>query len=116
MQSDQAKVQLSDIQISEGAARRIAFLIKDEPEGMNFRVGVDGGGCSGFKYNFGFDARKPDDLVVENQGSIVLIDPISAGFMAGSIVDFIETLGDSQFVIKNPNATASCGCGNSFAV
>jgi iron-sulfur cluster assembly accessory protein len=78
---------------------------------------VSGGGCSGFQYGFNLDASvEADDLVVERDGAIVRVDPMSLDFMRGSVVDFVDDLMGQSFQVKNPNATASCGCGTSFSV
>ena len=103
--------------ISDSASQRLAALMADEKPGSRFRIQVDGGGCSGFQYNFSFVTEKlPDDEVIEKNGVAVVIDEVSLGFLKGSELDFIETLGEASFRITNPNATAKCGCGNSFAV
>ncbi len=106
------------ISLSASAARRIAVLVAmDEYNGMKFRVSVSGGGCSGFQYGFGFDDKTEDgELVVERDGAKMVIDSMSLMYLAGSEVDFIENVGGSYFVINNPNATSSCGCGSSFGI
>ena len=106
------------ISLSASAARRIAELVAtDEYTGMKFRVSVSGGGCSGFQYGFGFDDKtEADELVVERDGAKMVIDSMSLMYLAGSEVDFIENVGGSYFVINNPNATSSCGCGSSFGI
>ncbi|PKP70779.1 MAG: iron-sulfur cluster assembly accessory protein [Alphaproteobacteria bacterium HGW-Alphaproteobacteria-4] len=80
------------------------------------RVAVAGGGCSGFQYEIDFGAAAADDLVLESDGQQVLIDPVSLPFLAGASIDYSEELIGARFVIDNPNATASCGCGTSFSV
>lgn len=81
------------------------------------RVSVEGGGCSGFQYKFDLvAARDPDDIVLEKAGATVLIDPVSLQYMAGSEIDFVDDLIGASFQIRNPNATASCGCGTSFSL
>lgn len=106
--------------ITENAARRVALLLEEEraaKPGARLRVSVLGGGCSGFQYNFEFDeAMNPTDLLIQRNGAEVVIDDVSLGFLSGSVLDYVETLGEASFQIKNPNATAKCGCGNSFAV
>lgn len=106
------------VTISKSAAKRIAALIASEAEaGYMLRIAVTGGGCSGFQYNFTFDnVTNDDDAVVEQNGAKVVIDEISREYLAGAEVDFIEDLIGAAFAIHNPNATASCGCGNSFSV
>lgn len=105
------------ITLSERAARRIMEIVADEPENKLLRVSVEGGGCSGFQYRFDLVAEsEPDDLVIERDGAKVLIDPVSIMYMGGSEIDFVEDLIGSSFRIKNPNATAACGCGTSFSI
>jgi iron-sulfur cluster assembly accessory protein len=107
----------SSVSISDRAARRIAKILSAEPGGTALRISVSGGGCSGFQYGFDLDAtRAPDDLVIERDGAVVLIDSVSLPYMGGSIVDFVDDLIGQSFQIKNPNATASCGCGTSFSI
>ncbi|HEU5046307.1 MAG TPA: iron-sulfur cluster assembly accessory protein [Rickettsiales bacterium] len=104
--------------VTDAAAARIAAIMSKEPEGTHFRISVQGGGCSGFQYKFDFDGKPigQTDIVIEKNGAQVIIDDLSIGFINGSTLDYIETLGSSEFEIRNPNATAKCGCGNSFAV
>lgn len=106
------------LQISDNAAKRIAALAQQQQKpGLKLRVAVDGGGCSGFQYKLDFtDAQAADDHVFEKNGVSVLVDDMSLGFIAGSTLEYVETLGAAHFEIKNPNASATCGCGNSFAV
>jgi len=105
------------VTITERAARRIAEIVADEANNTMLRVSVDGGGCSGFQYRFDLVAeRDADDLVVERDGATVLIDPISLNFLTGSEIDFVDELIGASFQVRNPNATASCGCGTSFAI
>ena len=103
--------------VSESAARRIAFLASKEPKPVMMRVAVLGGGCSGFQYSFSFeDGRNDDDLVIERNGAAVLVDSTSLELLRGSELDYVEEMVGSAFQVKNPNATSSCGCGNSFSV
>ena len=103
--------------VSESAARRIAFLAARETKPVMMRVAVLGGGCSGFQYNFSFeDQRNDDDLVIERNGAAVLVDSTSLELLKGSELDYVEEMVGSSFQVKNPNATSSCGCGNSFSV
>ena len=105
------------ITVSERAARRIGEILKAEPAGTMLRVSVEGGGCSGFQYKFGVEqAKADDDLVIARAGATVLIDPVSQQYMAGSEIDFVDDLIGAAFKVKNPKATASCGCGTSFAL
>ncbi len=106
-----------DITVSERAARRIGEILKSEPAGTMLRVSVEGGGCSGFQYKFDMErAKGDDDLVIARDGATVLIDSVSQQYMEGSEIDFVEDLIGAAFKVKNPNATASCGCGTSFAL
>ena len=103
--------------ISDSAAKRVAFLIENEGNpALMLRLTVSGGGCSGFQYGFGFDDTvNADDHVFENGGVKVVTDDCSLDLLAGATLDYVEDLMGAAFQIKNPNATASCGCGNSFA-
>jgi iron-sulfur cluster assembly accessory protein len=110
-------VSQASVTVSERAARRIGEILKAEPAGTMLRVSVEGGGCSGFQYKFDMErAKAADDIVIARAGATVLIDPVSAQYMAGSEIDFVEDLISAAFKVKNPNATASCGCGTSFSV
>jgi iron-sulfur cluster insertion protein len=104
--------------LSESAARRVAALkTRQGNPGLMLRLSVDGGGCSGFQYKFGFDeAASDDDIVVERDGVKMVVDSVSLPFLEGAVVDYVETLGAAAFQVRNPQATASCGCGSSFAV
>ena len=106
------------INISDRAAKRVAYLIEQQPGAdLMLRVSVSGGGCSGFQYGFAFDdARNEDDLVFSHAGVDVVIDEMSLELLEGAEIDFVEDLAGAAFRIENPNATASCGCGSSFAV
>ncbi|MBN9023041.1 MAG: iron-sulfur cluster insertion protein ErpA [Rhizobiales bacterium] len=106
-----------NVTLSERAARRIASILAKEPQGTALRVSVSGGGCSGFQYGFDLDSeRGDDDLVVERSGAVVLIDSVSLPFVDGSEIDFVDDLIGQSFQVRNPNATASCGCGTSFSI
>ena len=108
---------MTDVTLSDRAARRIGEILKSEPEGAMLRVSVEGGGCSGFQYKFDIErARADDDLVLARDGAVVLIDPVSVNYMAGSQIDFVDDLIGQSFKINNPKATASCGCGTSFSL
>ena len=108
---------MTDVTLSDSAARRIGEILKSEPEGAMLRVSVVGGGCSGFQYKFDIErARAEDDLVLARDGAVVLIDPVSVNYMAGSQIDFVDDLIGQSFKINNPKATASCGCGTSFSL
>ena len=103
--------------ITDRAARRIAEIAAGEPGTPMLRVSVEGGGCSGFQYKFDLvGGSEADDLVIEKQGARVLVDPISLGYLAGSEIDFVDDLIGASFKVRNPQATASCGCGTSFSI
>jgi iron-sulfur cluster insertion protein len=108
----------SPLQLTDGAARKVKTLIKDEgnPE-LKLRVYVTGGGCSGFQYGFSFDdVINDDDTVVANDGARLLIDALSIQYLMGAKVDYVEGLQGSRFVVENPMATTTCGCGMSFSI
>lgn len=106
-----------DVIVTERAARRIAEIAAADPHSPMLRVSVEGGGCSGFQYKFDLVADKDaDDIIIERDGATVLIDPVSLPYMVGSEIDFVDDLIGATFKIKNPNATASCGCGTSFTI
>ena len=104
--------------MSARAADKVSELIQDEGnEELKLRVFVTGGGCSGFSYGFTFDDDvAQDDTVVRRSGVTMLVDPMSYQYLVGAEVDFKEDLQGSQFVVANPNASSTCGCGNSFAL
>ena len=105
------------VTVSARAARRIAAILAAEPAPAMLRLAVTGGGCSGFQYNFAVEAEKAaDDLVLEQDGATILIDPVSLDFLKGAEIDFTEDLIGQAFKVNNPNATSSCGCGTSFSV
>jgi iron-sulfur cluster assembly accessory protein len=108
---------MSNLVLSERAARRINEIMAGEPSGSMLRISVNGGGCSGFQYAFEIDRnRQDDDIVIERDGARVLVDQISLQYMDGSIIDFVDDLIGQSFKIENPHATASCGCGTSFSM
>ncbi|HPQ94163.1 MAG: iron-sulfur cluster insertion protein ErpA [Thiothrix sp.] len=102
---------------TEAAARKVKALIEEEDNNaLKLRVFVSGGGCSGFQYGFTFDENEEEgDTVVEKEGVRLLIDPMSFQYMVGAEIDYTEGLEGAQFVIRNPNATTTCGCGSSFS-
>ncbi len=107
----------TNVTLSQSAAKRIAHILAREPDGTALRISVSGGGCSGFQYGFDLDrSRADDDIVIERDGAVVLIDPVSLPYMGGSEIDFVDDLIGQSFQIHNPNATASCGCGTSFSI
>ena len=109
---------MEDLILTNSAAHKIQTLIDDEgDDSLMLRVFISGGGCSGFQYGFTFDQEEGDgDTVVINGGVKLLVDPMSVQYLMGAEIDYTESISGSQFVIKNPNATTTCGCGSSFSV
>ena len=106
----------SALRISDAALERVRELIREEGKpALKLRVFIEGGGCSGFQYGFSFDeARADDDIVLDRGGIELLVDPLSMQYLEGAEVDYVEELSGAQFVIHNPNAKTTCGCGSSF--
>ncbi|MSP83860.1 MAG: iron-sulfur cluster insertion protein ErpA [Alphaproteobacteria bacterium] len=106
------------ISLTDSAVRRIIHLIALEADrDTRLRIGVTGGGCSGFQYVFSLDAkREAVDQVIEHGGAAVVVDDVSLPLVTGLELDWVESLEGSHFAVKNPNATASCSCGSSFAI
>ena len=109
---------LPELVFTDSAAEKVKQLIDEEGNAeLKLRVFVSGGGCSGFQYGFTFDeVQNDDDTVMEKNGVMLLIDPMSYQYLSGAEIDYSEGLEGAQFVIKNPNATSTCGCGSSFSV
>jgi len=105
------------IVFSDSAAQKVAGLIQEEGnENLKLRVYISGGGCSGFQYGFTFDEEvNEDDTLIENGGVTVLIDSMSIQYLSGAEIDYKDDLSGAQFVIRNPNASTTCGCGSSFS-
>jgi len=108
----------SSINLSSRAVHKVRDLVaEEENDELKLRVFITGGGCSGFQYGFTFDElAAEDDIAIEKDGVTVLIDPMSFQYLAGSEVDYTEGLEGSRFVINNPNASTTCGCGSSFSI
>lgn len=106
------------IDITESAIKRLSTLLKDEEDkNTKLRIYITGGGCSGFQYGFTFDSNKSDDdLIIGKESVSIIVDPMSMQYLIGSVLDFQEGLEGSRFVIKNPNAKTTCGCGSSFGI
>ena len=106
------------LNFTQAAARKVQALIAEEGNpALSLRVYIQGGGCSGFQYGFEFDEnRAEDDLAIQRDGVTLLVDPLSLQYLTGAEVDYTESLQGAQFVIRNPNAKTTCGCGSSFAV
>ena len=103
---------------SDSAAAKVKVLVEEEKNpNLKLRVSVDGGGCSGFQYGFAFDENiNDDDTVIEKDGATMLVDVTSMQYLNGSEVDYLEGLEGARFVVNNPNAKSTCGCGSSFSV
>ena len=107
----------TDLTLTPAAAKRIQAIGAEEGRNVMLRVAVEGGGCSGFQYQFALvDNVQPDDMKIECNGSAALVDEMSLAFLAGSEIDFIDELAGAEFKIRNPHAISSCGCGVSFSV
>ena len=108
----------AEIGFSNQAADKVRqLMVAEGNDALKLRVFVAGGGCSGFSYGFTFDDEvADDDAIVEREGVTLVVDPLSYQYLLGSEVDYVEDLQGAQFVVSNPNAAATCGCGNSFAI
>ena len=106
------------LQFSDAAAHKVRELIIEEGnDRLKLRVYISGGGCSGFQYGFSFDEEQSeDDLAVVNSGVTLVVDPLSLQYLMGAEIDYSESLTGAQFVIRNPNAKTTCGCGSSFTI
>ena len=106
------------VRLTDNAARKVQALVSEEGNpNLKLRVYVTGGGCSGFQYGFSFDeAANDDDTVVTHAGAQLLVDPLSIQYLTGSSVDYVEGLQGSRFVVENPLAATTCGCGMSFTI
>jgi iron-sulfur cluster insertion protein len=105
------------VTLSQSAAERIRAIAAREGRPLMLRVAVEGGGCSGFQYQFDLvDAAESDDLRIERDGASALIDIVSLALLSGSEIDFVDELAGAEFRVRNPNAKSSCGCGVSFSV
>ena len=106
------------VTVSESAGRQVAAILARNADKVALRVSVEGGGCSGFSYKYELTEKAPlaDDQVIERAGGTVYVDPVSAMYMGGSEIDFVDELMGRSFQVRNPNATANCGCGTSFSI
>jgi iron-sulfur cluster assembly accessory protein len=110
-------ISTADVTLSDRAARRIRALSASEGRPVMLRVAVEGGGCSGFQYQFDLvEAPEADDLRIERDGAAALVDSVSLALLKGSEIDFVEELAGAEFRVRNPNAKSSCGCGVSFSI
>jgi iron-sulfur cluster insertion protein len=108
----------TSINLSARAVRKVRELVaEEENQSLKLRVYITGGGCSGFQYGFSFEeSAAEDDAAIEKDGVTVLVDPMSFQYLVGSEVDYTEGLEGSRFIVNNPNATTTCGCGSSFSI
>lgn len=115
-----AYIQVMDVQtmtLSPSAAARVAAIAAKQGKPAILRLSVEGGGCSGFQYKFGLaESPEADDLAVERDGVTLLVDSVSLDLVAGSVVNYVESLGGAAFKVENPQAASGCGCGSSFAI
>jgi iron-sulfur cluster assembly accessory protein len=107
---------VSDIILTESAAKRVAWIAERQAKPAILRLAVDGGGCAGFTYKFELAEQADEDTVTETDGVKLVVDPMSLELVRGSAVDFVEDLGGAAFKVTNPNAQSGCGCGSSFSV
>jgi iron-sulfur cluster insertion protein len=107
---------VSDISLTESAARRVAWIAERQSKPAILRLAVDGGGCAGFTYKFELAEQADEDAIAETHGVKLVVDPISLDLVRGSAVDFVEDLNGAAFKVLNPNAQSGCGCGSSFSV
>jgi len=106
-----------NVTLTSAAAKRVDWIAQRQGKPAILRLSVEGGGCSGFQYRFDLtDAADNDDAVSETDGVRLVVDPVSLDLVAGSTVDFVESLGGAAFKVENPNAAAGCGCGSSFGI
>ena len=103
--------------LTDAAAKRVRWIADKQGKPAILRLAVEGGGCSGFQYKFDLaDAAEDDDIASETDGVTLVVDPVSLELVAGSVVDYVESLGGAAFRVENPNAAAGCGCGSSFGI
>jgi iron-sulfur cluster insertion protein len=116
--SEAASAMNVEISFSDAAAGKVKRLISEENNpNLKLRIFITGGGCSGFQYGFSFDENVGEgDITIENDGVALVVDPMSYQYLIGAEVDYTEGLEGAQFVVRNPNATTTCGCGSSFSV
>ena len=115
---ENSEISLPSMTFSDAAAAKVRALIQEEDNSnLKLRVFVTGGGCSGFEYGFTFDEDvEDDDTKIDNEDVALLVDALSYQYLSGSVIDYREDLQGSRFTVENPNATTTCGCGNSFSL
>ena len=118
LEQAQAPLPSAPLQFTPAAAAKVRELVAEEGNaGLKLRAYIQGGGCSGFQYGFEFDeGQSEDDIAIVTDGATLLVDPLSLQYLIGAQVDYTESLAGAQFVIRNPNAKTTCGCGSSFTV
>lgn len=106
------------LEFTDAAANKVKMLVADEENpNLKLRVYITGGGCSGFQYGFTFDEKVNEgDMTIEKNGVALVVDPMSLQYLIGGTVDYTEGLEGSRFIVNNPNATTTCGCGSSFSI
>ena len=108
---------LSPLTLTDTAAAKVAAIASKQGKTAMLRLSVEGGGCSGFQYKFDLaDVAEPGDIASETDGVTLVVDPVSLELVAGSVVDYVESLGGAAFRVETPNAAAGCGCGSSFGI
>ena len=107
---------MTSLTLTNAAAKRVAAIAQKQARPAVLRLAVEGGGCSGFQYKFELSDPEGDDVVSETDGVRLVVDPVSLDLVAGSTVDFVESLGGAAFKVENPQAAAGCGCGSSFGI
>jgi iron-sulfur cluster assembly accessory protein len=116
MSNEELSVMMHPV-LTENAARRIQNVMSSEVKGSMLRIGVDGGGCSGFQYVFSIDnIQNADDILITHNGATVVIDEMSLSYLEGAVIDFVDDMMGQAFRINNPQAKSSCGCGVSFSL
>lgn len=115
---EETQTQPQPLIFTDAAAHKVAELLREEQDpSLKLRVYITGGGCSGFQYGFTFDdALQDGDVTVDKEGVTLVVDPMSYQYLMGAEVDYVENLQGAQFVIRNPNAATTCGCGSSFSI
>ena len=108
---------IKEIKFTDKAIKQINNLLSQKDPGSFFRIAIKGGGCSGFQYGFTFDESiDEEDTCITKKGANLVVDPLSIQYILGSTIDYVEDLSGSKFIIKNPNAITTCGCGESFSI
>ena len=108
---------IKEIKFTDNALKQINAMLSKKDKGSFFRIAIKGGGCSGFQYGFTFDEKVNDgDTTIDKNDVTLVVDPMSLQYLVGGVVDYVDGLEGSRFLVQNPNATTTCGCGASFSV